>query len=242
MHAAGPNKDQAPADQSIDGHINPCIPPTPLDDLERFRGGRVMVFAPHPMDDVLGCGGTVRALFEKGCNILGLYMTDGRFGCPALPLEEVPTIRRLEIVNSATVLGIGNLQFLNRPQRGLVCDKASVKDAREAVETYAPSLILLPHPCSPDPDHRAAFRIAQAAVAGEGCEVLQYETWTASRPDMLVDITLTMKHKEAAIRQHRSQQDREDYLGKVAGLNSYRSLGLGPTVSYCEAFSRPGGE
>jgi LmbE family N-acetylglucosaminyl deacetylase len=210
-----------------------------LDDLERFRGCRVMVFSPRPHDDVLGCGGTIRLLFEKGCNILALYMTDGRYGSPSLPPEEVPSIRRLETVNSATVLGIGNLQFLNRTDRGLVCDKATVREVRETVEAYAPSLVLTPDPVSSGPDQRAVCRIVQAATAGEKAEVLQYEAWAPSRPDVVVDITSTIQHKETAIRQHRSQQDSEDYLHKVKGLNAYRSLGQGPQVRYCEAFSRP---
>ncbi len=213
----------------------------PLDALDRFKGCRVMVFAPHPNDDVLGCGGTMRFLFEKGCNILALYMTDGRFGSPALALEEVAPIRRLETINSATVLGIGNLQFLNRPDLGLVCDRTTLKEVREAVEAFAPALVLAPDPAEDNPDHRAASRIVQATTAGEDIVVLQYELRTACRPDLVVDITGTMKYKERAIREHRSQLDSEDYLHRIKGLNSYRSLGQGPEVRYCEAFSLPPG-
>ncbi len=215
-------------------------PSTPvLDDLARFKGCRVMVFSPHPHDDVLGCGGTIRSLFEKGCNILAIYMTDGRFGSPALPLEEVAPIRRLETVNSATVLGIGNLQFLNRPDLGLMCDRTTVREAREAVDAFSPTLIFTPGREDGHPDHRAASRIVQAATAGEDIAVLQYEVRTAGRPDLVVDITGTMVYKERAIREHRSQLDTEDYLHRIKGLNSYRSLGQGPEVRFCEAFSFP---
>lgn len=213
-------------------------PPAPaLDALDRFKGCRVMVFSPHPHDDVLGCGGTIRSLFEKGCNILALYMTDGRFGSSSLTSEEVAPIRRLETINSATVLGIGNLQFLNRPDLGLVCDKATLREAREAVEAFAPALVLAPDPEDGNPDNRAASRIVQATTAGEDIIVLQYEVMTPGRPDLVVDITGTMIYKERAIREHRSQLDREDYLHRIKGLNSYRSLGQGPDVRFCEAFS-----
>lgn len=210
-----------------------------LDALDQFKGCRVMVFSPHPYDDVLGCGGTLRSLFEKGCNILALYMTDGRFGSPSLPLEEVASIRRLETINSATVLGIGNLQFLNRPDLGLVCDKATVREAREAVEAYAPALVFAPAMEDDQPDHRAASRIVQAATAGEELTLLHYEVRTTGRPDLVVDITGTMLYKERAIREHRSQLDMEDYQHRIKGLNAYRSLGQGPEVRFCEAFSRP---
>jgi LmbE family N-acetylglucosaminyl deacetylase len=145
----------------------------------------------------------------------------------------------LETVNSATVLGIGNLQFLNRPDFGLMCDKATVKEAREAVEAFAPALVLAPDPEDGHPDHRVASRIVHAATAGEDIKLLQYEVRTAGRPDLVVDISATMIYKEKAIRQHRSQLDMEDYLHRIKGLNSFRSIGQGPEVRFCEAFSYP---
>ncbi len=211
----------------------------PLSTLERFIGERVMIFSPHPNDDALGCGGTTRLLFEMGCNILAIYMTDGRFGSSTMSPDETASIRRLESVNSATVLGIANLQFMNRSEGGLHCDRTAIREAREALQLYNPRLVLLPHPEDGHPDHRAAHDIVVAATAGEEVELLLYGVFSAVRPDMVVDITRTMPYKEKAIREHRTQQDHEDYVAKVRGFNSFLSLDRGAAVQFCEAFSRP---
>ncbi len=229
---------KAPAATSADGGTETSSYRPPLLSLDRYIGERVMIFSPHPEDDTLGCGGTTRLLFESGCNILAIYMTDGRFGCPTMSPEETASIRRLESVNSATVLGIANLQFMNRPEGGLRCDRITIKEAREAMQAYNPSLVLVPDPDAGHPDHRAAYEIVLAATAGEAVEVLRFGVYNAVRPDVVVDITKTMAYKEKAMREHRTQQDREDYVSKVMGLNAYLSIGRGPEVQFCEAFSR----
>lgn len=181
----------------------------------------------------------MRLLFELGCNILVIYMTDGRFGSTGMRPEETASIRRLESVNSATVLGIANLQFMNRPEGGLRCDRETIGEAREAVQNYHPHLVFLPDPEDGHPDHRAAYQIVLAATAGEDIELFQYGSYTAVRPDVVIDITRAMPYKEKAMREHRSQQDREDITSKVRGLNSFLSMHRGPEVQYCEVFSRP---
>jgi len=221
-----------------EGAVDPLSSRPPLHSLDRYIGERIMIFSPHPDDDTLGCGGTTRLLFEMGCNILAIYMTDGRFGCPSMTPDETASIRRLESVNSATVLGIANLQFMNRPERGLRCDRSTIKEAREAVQQYNPRLVFVTDPDAGHPDHRTAYDIVLAATAGEAVEVLRYGVYNAVRPDVLVDITKTMAYKEKAIREHRTQQEREDYVSKFKGLNAYLSLGRGPEVQFCEAFSR----
>ena len=231
---------QVPAmDVARDRGSRPPSQRPPLISLERFKGERIMIFSPHPDDDALGCGGTTRLLFELGCNLLVIYMTDGRFGSVGMTPEETAPIRRLESVNSATVLGIANLQFMNRPEGGLHCDRTTVEEARDSVQNYDPRLVFLPDPDDGHPDHHAAYDIVLAATTGEDIELFQYGAFNTVRPDVVVDITRTMPYKEKAIKEHRSQQDREDLVSKVKGLNSFLSLERGPEVMYCEAFSRP---
>ena len=90
----------------------------------------------------------------------------------------------------------------------------------------------------PDAGHPDIERpmTSSAATAGEAVSAQVRCTMRCDR--RLVDITKTMAYKEKAIREHRTQQEREDYVSKFKGLNAYLSLGRGPEVQFCEAFSR----
>ena len=41
---------------------------------------RVLVFSPHPDDDILGCGGSLIAHVNKGAKVTVIYMTSGEAG------------------------------------------------------------------------------------------------------------------------------------------------------------------
>ena len=51
-----------------------CPLPTPLTPI---HNGKILVFAPHPDDEILGCGGTLALLRQKGCSIKVIFVTDG---------------------------------------------------------------------------------------------------------------------------------------------------------------------
>ncbi len=46
-------------------------------DLELFRSKRVVIVAPHPDDEVLGCGGLMQQLIALNCKILVLAVSNG---------------------------------------------------------------------------------------------------------------------------------------------------------------------
>src|ERR1039457_6406060 len=45
-----------------------------------FVGKRVVVFAPHPDDEVLGCGGALADLLHRGARLDAVLLTDGAAG------------------------------------------------------------------------------------------------------------------------------------------------------------------
>ena len=53
----------------------------------------IVVFAPHPDDDVLGCGGSI---IKSKANVTAVYMTSGDAGSLTIPKEELSVIRRAE--------------------------------------------------------------------------------------------------------------------------------------------------
>lgn len=81
---------------------------------------RIVVFAPHPDDETLGCGGTVAKEASDGNIVHIVFVTDGRnshkivLGIQRNPdPEEVKAIRREDTRTVARLLGVGddNLTF-----------------------------------------------------------------------------------------------------------------------------------
>ena len=48
--------------------------------IHPLPGNRVLVFSPHPDDDILGCGGSLMVHVSKGAKVTIIYMTSGEAG------------------------------------------------------------------------------------------------------------------------------------------------------------------
>ena len=75
----------------------------------------IMVIAPHPDDEAVGCGGTIRLHAERGDRVTAVFLTSGELGLPHLPPETACRIREDEAAVAAEVLGIAALSFLRWP-------------------------------------------------------------------------------------------------------------------------------
>lgn len=83
---------------------------------------KIIIFAPHPGDEIWGCGGTIAKKIFNGYEIFIVIMTDGRYafkkvlGIEADPSpEEVSEIRKNEVQNALKILGVKdkNIFFLD---------------------------------------------------------------------------------------------------------------------------------
>src|SRR5881275_2502629 len=85
-----------------------AIPFEPQD----LRGERLLVLAPHPDDEVIGCGGLVALHLREGRKVRVVVVTDGgQAGDPAA--------RQGESRAALASLGDAEVQFLNFPDRQL---------------------------------------------------------------------------------------------------------------------------
>ena len=80
---------------------------------------KVMVFAPHPDDETLGCGGLVRCLRRAGVGVHVVYLTSGDRGVPDSgeppgAIRETEARRALEVLGAATAT-----TFLRLPDGGI---------------------------------------------------------------------------------------------------------------------------
>ena len=200
----------------------------------------VLVIAPHPDDECIGCGGTLCRHTAKGDRVVAVFLTSGELGLKHLARERAWAIREREAKAAAKILGLVAVEFLRQPDWTLGDQVAKAAHAlRPILKREAPRLIYLPHPRDWHPDHRAALPVLRAALRGAkraAPELRGYEVWTPlSEPDHVEDITAVMPRKLRALRAHRSQLSEFDYARAVRGLNQFRGE-LAAKCRYAEVF------
>ncbi len=210
-----------------------AIPFEPQD----LRGGRLLVLAPHPDDEVIGCGGLVALHLREGRPVHVVVATDGAQAGDGAQ-------REAESRTALALLGDATIEFLRFPDREL--ENAAELDARLAavLRQQKPDLIAVPSPLEIHPDHIALSRafcdliardpslFADLAVA----HVAFYEVSAPIRPNALVDITAVAETKYTAIDAHASQAAIRNYTSYARGLNVWRAMTLPTEVAFAEAY------
>lgn len=200
----------------------------------------VVVVAPHPDDDAIGCGGTICLHANKGDRVVVAYLSSGELGLKHLPRDAAWRIREQEAGRCSEILGVSAMHFLRHPDWYLDTRVAAVAaDLAPLLTREAPQLLYLPHEGETHPDHRAALSIVRAALRATGIAaptLLTYEVWTPL-PDWyhVENVTPVMRRKLAAIRCHESQVTQLPYDRASLGLGLYRGATAG-ACRYAEIF------
>ncbi len=200
----------------------------------------VLLIAPHPDDESIGCGGTVCLHRQRGDRVGCVFLTSGELGLKHLPREEAWTVREKEGVRAARILGLGETTFLRQADWFLGDHVAAAAEVlAPLLEQQHPEIIYLPHPKEWHPDHQASLPIVRLALRTIGKAKVQlwgYEIWTPlSEYDHVEDISSVMPQKLKAIRAHRSQMSEFPYDRAITGLNQYRGVIAGK-CRYAEVF------
>jgi LmbE family N-acetylglucosaminyl deacetylase len=223
------------------------VSPPPAEDGWRHAGGHVMVIAPHPDDEVIGCGGTVCRHIAAGEAVSVIYLTRGELsrGYPWLSPSEKQDKRQQEALDSCAILGVRDTLFLDGAD-GNLCDPSVMRELTKkvaaAIDARRPKVIYVPHSEDNHPDHIAAYRmiVEMARTMSPRPTVFQYELWSPLQADFAVDISKQMSAKIKAIKCHQLALDAFNYVPTMIGLGAYRSGTLLQRKGYAEAFRRTG--
>ena len=218
----------------------------PPDVAGRVTAGSVLVLAPHPDDEVLGCGGLLLQLADAGAAVRVLFLTDGS-GAGDEPDDPrgYAALRRREAAAAGELLGLAGSDHLAVPDGtlGEHLDRAAAA-IRRGLLSQRPDLLLVPSPLEASRDHRAAFaavhRVLAARRPGDGdplddllgqpdhdLQILAYEINRPAYPDLLVDVSAEVDRLAEAMRLYASQGRRRAYWRAALGLRRYRTLTLG---------------
>ena len=210
-----------------------AIPFEPQD----LRGERLLVLAPHPDDEVIGCGGLVALHLREGRKVHVVVATDGAQAGDASQRES-------ESRAALALLGDATIEFLGFPDRGLSNAHEFGDRLAAILREWKPDLIAVPSPLEIHPDHVALSRAFCDLIARDAslfadlavARVAFYEVSAPLRPNALVDITSVADAKYAAIATHESQSAVRDYTSYARGLNAWRTMTLPPAVKFAEAY------
>lgn len=190
------------------------------------EAGPIVVLAPHPDDESLGCGGLIATRAAEGRRVVVIVVTDGRallrrFGIDRDPSElEVSVMRKEETRRSVRILtrGRGEVVFLDYPNEGLVAQQADATRRLTAMLTdLRPAELYVTSPFDGHAEHVATNTIAKEACAASGaCRsvfefiiTLKRGTDLASVPrrQVSVDVSAQAALEREALAQFRSHLD-----------------------------------
>jgi LmbE family N-acetylglucosaminyl deacetylase len=181
---------------------------------------RVLVFAAHPDDEVLGMGGTIAVHVEGGDQLRVVVVTDG--SSTQYPGDSETRLRKEEeALRAAAELGVMDYVHLAIPDMRL--DTLPHVEVNRVVEEhvgdFSPELVYTPHP-DVNLDHRRLFdsvAVATRPVPGQTVRrLLTYAPtssteWTPAPlnwfvPNWFVDIGEAIERKVAAFAQYETER------------------------------------
>jgi LmbE family N-acetylglucosaminyl deacetylase len=191
--------------------------------------GNLLVIAPHPDDESLGCGGLIALKRLRGERVHVVFLTSGEnslAGHPAVTPQALGSKRETEAVAALQVLGLSadSVEFLragdgrlgtagNGIRAGLVANLARI------IGDHHPTVITTTFRLDGHPDHEAAYSLTceAALLAASTAQIWEYPLWSLWLLDGVqsrqadfqkfskLDVGSVLRVKKAAIACHATQ-------------------------------------
>jgi LmbE family N-acetylglucosaminyl deacetylase len=138
--------------------------------IENFKSAVIM--APHPDDELLGCGGIIQQLIQMGTIVNIIFLTDGEKSLEDIDEESIKAYRIKLSVEACNLLNIPqeniyrlHLSDSKVPGRINKGFKEAVESLLNIIKTIQPDVIFTTHYLDTWPnDHVAAYEIAKDAI------------------------------------------------------------------------------
>lgn len=130
-------------------------------------GQKVLVIAPHPDDEAIGCAGTIVLHTLAGDTVCIAIATDGRRSRALPDPDQMAAQRRREASNAAASMGVDRLTWLGHPEGD--CSPQALKQSfLGLLEEIHPDVIYAPSRIDFHPEH---WKVAHALALALGDSV-----------------------------------------------------------------------
>lgn len=141
-----------------------------------------IVFAPHPDDETLGCGGTICRKRWAGADVTVVFLTDGARSHPHCAPSVLRQMREQEALCATRRLGVqeSDVVFLAYPDTVLLRHAdAATEDIVHILGERQPAQVFIPHRHDHATDHVATSNIVKAALQrhSNAATVYEYPVW-----------------------------------------------------------------
>lgn len=175
---------------------------------------KIVIFAPHPDDEVIGMGGTLIKMIKNGCDVHVIFFT----------LKDNDEIYN-ESLKSSKNLGF-TAHHLGFERRNMLPDSKSVDELKQLLSDIKPDHLFLTFMLDDHEDHRQCSDILYSIkpfMDGNGLwpEIWAYQVYTALALNTVIDITGVIEEKKNAIRVYQSCFKSRDWAHFAAGLNAF---------------------
>ncbi len=229
LRARGDERSQLLQNQTKGALFARALRMPPISPRQLTRGGPLLVIAPHPDDETLGCGGLIAACARARIPVHVAILTDGERSHPGSrhwPPQRLGAARRREATMALQRLGVRAtaLTFLGLQDGRLLASAVAREAAIRQLTTLARRLrakrIIGPWRHDPHPDHVAAAEITRAiADALPHARALYYPIWGRFLPGdvaltdrrwrpLRIDVSPFLPAKRRALAAHRTQTSR----------------------------------
>lgn len=174
---------------------------------------KILVIAPHPDDEVLGCGGTMLQHINAGNEVYVCIVTRG---FPPMFNEENTKRNQTDAISCHKFMGVKDTIFLDFPSTKLeTVDRSQINSAiLKVVRDILPDEIYIPHYGDMQRDHFIVAESCMVAVRPKytphipkvyGYETMSETAWNAPAiqnefiPNVYVDITDSLEYKKKAL-------------------------------------------
>lgn len=212
---------------------------------------KILVIAPHPDDEVLGCGAQIKKYSESEHNVYILVMTRGT---PKYYSNRQIDNVRMEALAAHQLLGVTKTYFLDfhAPELDTYPLSEIAREIKKVIDEIQADIVYLPHRGDIHNDHGLVYKASLVACRPVGVysvkRILAYETMSETEwsppfgddafvPTVYSDVSQTFQAKLEAMCKFASQLrgfPNSRSLENLEALAKYRGATIG--VERAEAF------
>ena len=201
----------------------------------------ILVIAPHPDDEVLGMGGTIKKLSKKNKIIL-CVVSEG--ATAQYKDKKMIKVRRDSCKKTAKILGISQTIFLDYPDMRLNLSHLDInKKLEEIIEKYRPEIVYTAPKNDLNLDHQMVFNSTLVACRPKSgvkqilCYEIQGNTKVPFVPNVFENIEKEFSYKIKGFKMYKSEIEEFPNTRSIIAIENLAILrGIESGFKKAEAF------